>query len=125
VESFEFHFGIFRLGGTKNLKIPPVSSTEERAKKDLFLIKKLVNLLDAEKGIAFESPLSIPDTVDSPTEVKKYLDLFIVYLRKVHFFDYYSALEFDTEDALERKCGDYPIRTRSTESVPDCNFFLH
>ena len=96
-----------------------MSSTEERAKKDFFLIKKLRALLDSEKGLLTEeAPFQIPETVDS-AETKKYLDLLIVYLRKVHFYDYYSAIEFETEDALLRKCGDFPVRTRSTEAVPD------
>jgi len=117
VEAFEFHFGIFKASTAKNLKIPPVSSTEDRTKKDFFLIKKLVALLDREKNL--ENPLSIPETADTLSEIKRLLDLLIVYLRKVHFYDYYSALEFESEDALERKCGGFPIRMRSTEVVPD------
>lgn len=120
IDTFEFHFGIFRTSGTKNLKIPPVSSTEDRAKKDLFLIKKLATLFDKEKGLESSlTHLRIPENPSGPTEVKKALDLMIVYLRQVHYFDYYSALEFETEDALARKCGGFPIRTRSNDPSPD------
>lgn len=131
VDAFEFHFGIYKPTTAKNLKIPPISSTDERAKKDLFLLRKLVALLDREKGIPAEGhPLaaSLSDADDaaaaaagqaSPAEVKRHLDLLIIYLRRVHFYDYYSALEFESEDALGRKCGGFPLRMRSAEAAPD------
>jgi len=47
-----------------------------------------------------------------------------LYLRQVHYFDYYSATEFETEDALIRKYPELPLRMVNPEPSPDSKIFL-
>jgi len=119
IDSFEIHLGIYHNATRKNLKIPAITSTEQRMRKDLDLIRRLADVLNREKNIM--PPFPDQKHVDSLSsqEVQKELDLMIVYLRRVHFFDYYTGMEFETEDALKRKCGQMPVRAPQGESNSD------
>lgn len=43
-------------------------------------------------------------------EIKKRLDMYMVYLRKVHVFCYYCGGESDSVEELQRKCADFHVR---------------
>eukprot|EP01119_Soliformovum_irregulare_P005406 TRINITY_DN1716_c0_g1_i11.p1 TRINITY_DN1716_c0_g1~~TRINITY_DN1716_c0_g1_i11.p1 ORF type:complete len:505 (+),score=175.41 TRINITY_DN1716_c0_g1_i11:129-1643(+) len=89
---------------------PATAGTEERIAKDLETARKLIEMMDVEKGLEnsiFKSMSSVPD--------KTKLDRMIVYLRRVHFYCYYCAEEYDGEDDLRRRCGKKHIRSNLPE----------
>lgn len=78
---------------------------------DLELSRKLIKLLDEEKGIADNELLQMNN------EGTTQLDLQILYLRKIHALCYYSADEYDDERMLAAKCG--PVYLRSSVRIPE------
>lgn len=58
------------------------------------------------------------DSVDR-WNLKKSLDLIIVYLRRVHMYCYYCALECDSLEELNKKCAEPHCRAAATSATPD------
>jgi len=105
----------FRLAPIKSHSVKKIARitpplVEGREKVDLELSRKLIELLDEEKGIADNKLLKMNN------EVVKQLDLQIIYLRKIHALCYYSSDEYDDERMLAAKCG--PIYLRSSVRIP-------
>ena len=63
-----------------------------KLEEDTALVKELVECLDREKGI-------------SPSTVLETLDENVLYLRRVHYFCFWSGAEFSDERTLALKCS--------------------
>ncbi|KAI0238154.1 Serrate RNA effector molecule-like protein, partial [Lamellibrachia satsuma] len=55
-------------------------------------------------------------TLEKDEELLKVLDKMIMYLRIVHSFDYYSAVEYPNEDEMPHRCGIVHARTQIAPS---------
>jgi hypothetical protein len=118
---------------------PDITNTTERLQKDLEQAKELALALEsmlgedtqeglkavearAQKVISERKPeepkeggsedgkVEEEETVDR-WNLKKLLDMIIAYLRRVHMYCYYCALECDSAEELTRKCCDPHCRT--------------
>ncbi|SOV83754.1 conserved Plasmodium protein, unknown function [Plasmodium sp. gorilla clade G3] len=71
-----------------------------------------------------ESPIisMIENNEEQSYDVKKKLDILILYLRFVHNFCYYSAKKFNTYDELLRECGYFYLRVNVGEKKLHKNF---
>ncbi|SOV19868.1 conserved Plasmodium protein, unknown function [Plasmodium sp. gorilla clade G2] len=71
-----------------------------------------------------ESPIisMIENNEEQNYDVKKKLDILILYLRFVHSFCYYSAKKFNTYDELLRECGYFYLRVNIGEKKLHKNF---
>jgi len=78
-----------------------------RTKVDLEQTRALIEKLDTEKGIE-KNPLPNMSTDDHPETCL--LDLNLIYLRKVHYYCYYSGEEYEDERMLAAKCSPAYIR---------------
>lgn len=105
-----FHLAPIKSQSAKKLVRITPSLSEGREKIDLELSRKLIVLLDEEKGITDNELLYMNN--DPIVQ----LDLQIMYLRKVHALCYYSADEYDDERMLAAKCG--PVYLRSVVRIP-------
>ena len=81
--------------------VPAVFSDPDRMLIDLAQARRLMDTLDKEKEIE-GNPLSESDpaTASTPDLLRATLDKIVLYLRHVHYFDYYHGLEYFTEDSL-------------------------
>lgn len=109
LDSFELNLIIHKeKPGERKAKITPaLASQTERIQHDLIQARKLVALLDKEKDI--ENDIFTDENLKDYSE-EQTLDLMIYYLRKVHFYCYYSAEEFSSWDNLVLKCGEIYLR---------------
>ena len=78
---------------------------ESRISVDVLTVEKLVQKLDKECGIA-ENPIC-DFTYDSD---KKKFDTYLLYLRKVHTFDYWTSTTFENERLMSWKLGSAFLR---------------
>lgn len=114
--------------------------TKERLEKDLEQIKTLVGVLEEESGVKGsdkveekissllekreaagsedDQELAKVCKQDLTDKLKLSLDLYIVYLRRVHFFDFYTAMETDFVESLNRRAG---VSFRATIKGLDSN----
>lgn len=95
---------------------PPLSS--DCIERDLDLCKRLIlEVFDPEKQIT---------SFDKIQEVAKFLrseqqlDLYLLYLRRVHAYCFYCGEEYDDERMLAAKCG--PQHLRSQKRIPRHEF---
>lgn len=72
---------------------------ERRIGSDLVQARLLMQHLDLEKGLVPNESLS-SDQASTPSEN---LDLVVLYLKRVHLFDYYAGEEFQDMSDLERR----------------------
>ncbi|KAI8327951.1 hypothetical protein BD560DRAFT_417555 [Blakeslea trispora] len=122
VDDFVFHLAMNRKNTPQNRVprvAPDIANTPERLQKDLEQAKELALALEAilsedtlEGLKAVESRAQKVIQSDEPT--KKTLDMIIAYLRRVHMYCYYCALECDSLEELSRKCFEPHCRTTST-----------
>lgn len=77
-----------------------------------------------EKENVTESPIisMIENNEEQNYDVKKKLDILILYLRFVHNFCYYSAKKFNTYDELLRECGYFYLRVNVGQKKLHKNF---
>lgn len=116
INDFVFHLAYHQGLPTRSKTIPEVFNGQERLKFDLDQAKKLSLALDKEVGLdktdrngceALDSKIEAIKENDEFSEVKKIkkqLDLYIEYLRRVHLFCYYNASEAESIEDYERKC---------------------
>lgn len=118
---------------------PDITNTTERLQKDLEQAKELSLALESmlgedtqeglkavearaqkvisehkseepKEGGSEDGKVEEEETVDR-WNLKKSLDMIIAYLRRVHMYCYYCALECDSAEELTRKCCDPHCRT--------------
>ncbi|KAI9269863.1 hypothetical protein BY458DRAFT_510644 [Sporodiniella umbellata] len=118
VDDFIFHLALNRKNTVQSRPprvAPELSQSTERLKKDLDQIRELTLALEAmlsedpESGLrAVESRadkvISSLTEDDESVKIKKRLDMIIAYLRRVHMYCYYCAMECDSVEELNRKC---------------------
>jgi hypothetical protein len=85
----------------KILKNYPLSRTE----KDIETMTKLVNTLDKEVGISKNELLEKEFSF-----IKTKMDILLLYLRRVHAFDYYTSTSYENERALTLKIASAFLR---------------
>jgi len=80
--------------------LPSFMSDQSRIAFDVNRVTKLAALLDEDSGVAAESNLAA--ILETHTDLTPYdtLDIGIAYLRRVHFFIYYSGRKFESEAEL-------------------------
>ena len=71
-----------------------------RIKNDAHVVKKLTAKLDEECGVTN----NILMNAEFP-DFRKQFDTFLLYLRKVHAFDYFTSTAFPNERSLALKLG--------------------
>ncbi|KAJ3009957.1 hypothetical protein HKX48_007656 [Thoreauomyces humboldtii] len=122
LEGFQFH--VMRHSKEDRTRQTAAEfSTPERLRHDLAQIKKLAATLDEENGFEAGSSgahlveqhlkeLLSTDSMDTDeqedgekalSQVKKSLDMYILYLRSVHTYDYYGTFETSSPESLDRK----------------------
>lgn len=141
VDEFVFHLAMNRKNASQSHKrriAPEITNTTDRLHKDLEQAKEVAIAFEAELGEDAQEGLkavearalylinhSINDNVDSEetdperVNLKKNLDLIITYLKHVHMYCYYCALECDSVEELMRKCPDDHCRTTSKTELPN------
>lgn len=128
---------------------PDISNTTERLQKDLDQAKELASALEAIlgddiQGLKFvearaqkviderikpeeeenkkegseDGKVDDEDSVDR-WNLKKSLDLIIIYLRRVHMYCYYCALECDSLEELHKKCAEPHCRATASAVIDD------
>ncbi|KAJ1564904.1 hypothetical protein HK096_005604, partial [Nowakowskiella sp. JEL0078] len=119
----DFTFHIAPQQATRRFtKIIPFEFNDiDRVRKDINQIKELALALDAEVGINSTTlgahnvqirldDVVLPELTSSNEEVselaleKKTLDMYTEYLRKVHWYDYYSGYEAQSLEDFTRRC---------------------
>ncbi|CAJ0625334.1 8356_t:CDS:10 [Entrophospora sp. SA101] len=108
-------------GPVRNRITPEIANTPERLKKDLISAQKLIEKLDNDvDSNTFDGSKLIKQRIgvflknEDPEEintVKKTLDMYIEYLRRVHLFCYYCGSESDSIEELSRKCPGRHLRS--------------
>lgn len=95
--------------------VPPEMSNPHRILKDLVLSARVIVKLDGLMGI----PMSITEAIltDVADDEQK-LDLQLLYLRRVHFFCFYSGLWCADEFELRNLCGCAIVRYGLQNGVP-------
>eukprot|EP01017_Pseudomicrothorax_dubius_P008839 TRINITY_DN12928_c0_g1_i4.p1 TRINITY_DN12928_c0_g1~~TRINITY_DN12928_c0_g1_i4.p1 ORF type:complete len:578 (-),score=139.92 TRINITY_DN12928_c0_g1_i4:135-1868(-) len=119
----DFLFTIVRSKSSRRpLKVVP-NVSRERNETDLVLSRRLIEVLDREKGIT-GNPILAMSAGASGVNITKILDLQILYLRRVHSFCFYSGAEYHDERLLSAKCGPIILRLKAgaeleNEPLPD------
>jgi hypothetical protein len=136
----ESDFTVSPLGGNsvfanKSKSTLPISSHPARMKKDLFHCRKLAahfdRLLGVEHGLRGACTLALnSNSLDeaenmesimtaSEEQIKRALDLYVVYLRRVHYFCYYETCidRFRSAEELIKRCGVHHWRRPSVDPV--------
>eukprot|EP01122_Echinamoeba_exundans_P016446 TRINITY_DN8333_c0_g1_i1.p1 TRINITY_DN8333_c0_g1~~TRINITY_DN8333_c0_g1_i1.p1 ORF type:complete len:661 (+),score=77.86 TRINITY_DN8333_c0_g1_i1:138-2120(+) len=83
--------------------VPAVFSDADRMVIDLAQSRRLMETLDKEKGI-YGNPLADPSQ-STGGQLQQTLDRIILYLKRVHLFDYYRGQEYMTEDSMILHAG--------------------
>lgn len=99
----------------KFIKVVP-RIDKKRLEEHLKLSEELIKALDEEKGIK-ENKMLLAEHLKAD-QIKK-LDLQIFYLRRVHFYCYFSAGEYQNERLLAVKCGGVFLREKVKEKLED------
>ncbi|KAJ9083457.1 hypothetical protein DSO57_1034551 [Entomophthora muscae] len=124
--------------GLHNIRNPPrmaneISNTARRLNIDSHHAQKLARLFEKELGDEYSATEHLDDRLvvifrknradnqgepnDDIWEIKKTLDLYLCYLRKVFFFCYYCCLTCDGNVELQRKCRDNHLRLTPRSSL--------
>ena len=90
----------------------PVFSSLERIKKDVLNCQDLISKLDRIRNLYDEQNKNPLLHRNESQEEVDHLDLLIDYLRRVHFFCYYSLKEFNDLEELENHSGKYFLRAK-------------
>ncbi|KAK8794655.1 hypothetical protein WA158_001636 [Blastocystis sp. Blastoise] len=101
--------------------IPMEANRESRLTADIEKAKKLITLMDQDKGISSDF-LSILENVrchDEPLDNTYLMDLLRYYLRNVHNFEYYEGKEFKEYGALIQTIGKDMKRSTITPTDED------
>jgi hypothetical protein len=97
---------VFRLAPyLEELKYKVSPWIEGSFEEDLTTAIKLIKLLDKEKNIT-----DFLEELSQVENLQNRLDLHLFYLRYVHLYCYYCAVEFTTETELRSKCGILHVR---------------
>ncbi|KAI7904590.1 uncharacterized protein BX663DRAFT_502898 [Cokeromyces recurvatus] len=137
VDDFVFHLAMNRKNAvqTRNPRnAPEIANTTERIQKDVEQAKELALALESIlgedtpeglKAVEARTEKVISEHKDEKEEenwkLKKSLDMIIAYLRRVHMYCYYCALECDSSEELTRKCCDPHCRILSTQKSEESN----
>ncbi|KAI8342425.1 arsenite-resistance protein 2-domain-containing protein [Chlamydoabsidia padenii] len=132
IDDFTFHLAMNRknqsTSGRTGRFAPDITSTMERLSLDLDQATRLAKLMDTElekdgleNVIERARQLVGNDNDDGSklTNTKKELDLILTYLRHVHMYCYYCALECDSMEELNRRCLDPHNRRLPSGSTSD------
>ena len=98
---------------------PPLSEGCEL--RDLALSRELIKVLDLEKGVDIMELVGAQIDELNAAEVRKQLDLQILYLRRVHAFCFYQGKEFEDERVLSTKSGPQYIRNKARVQLNGAN----
>lgn len=105
IDSFDFHLALNKP--PEILRVSGFAASPDRMKVDLEQIIQLAKLIAKERNVPLPNDI-FPDinseTLDA-SEIKKWLDLYIVFLREVHLFDYYTVTECTSKESFVRRCG--------------------
>jgi len=82
--------------------LPPEMSNPDRIVKDVSLSADVIRKLDGLFGIAADTTEAV---LSSEAQVEMKLDLQVLYLRRVHFFCFYSSLRCADEFELSERAG--------------------
>ncbi|KAI9469006.1 MAG: hypothetical protein EXX96DRAFT_590070 [Benjaminiella poitrasii] len=150
VDDFVFHLAMNRKNTSQTRSprtAPEISNTLERLQKDLEQAKELalafesmlgddtaegLKAIEARAGeVSNKHKSSLEENnEDKETEetedierwnLKKMLDMTIAYLRRVHMYCYYCALECDSSEELTRRCCDPHCRVLSIQKTEEAN----
>ena len=91
-----------------------LAASEPRKRADLTNVLRVVARLDALRGVSCPLPaVSAADVASvGAAELSRQLDLRLLYLRRVHLFDYYTATQFRSAASLASRAGDVLLRPR-------------
>jgi len=91
--------------------------SEDSIDRDLALCKSLIqNVFDPEKEIPTEIFDKIQEYASLSLSPSQYLDLLLLYLRKVHAYCFYCGEDYDDERTLAARCGPQHLRNAKTIS---------
>ncbi|XP_049852222.1 serrate RNA effector molecule homolog isoform X1 [Schistocerca gregaria] len=99
-----------RASDRKTKITPFLASKPERLEHDLNQAKKLCLMLDGEKSIETWFSKEENAALLENRTVEQQLDLMILYLRRVHWFCYYSGEEFHSFDSMIMRAGELYLR---------------
>jgi hypothetical protein len=86
-----------------------------RLQLDIETLTKLITKLDAKVGIENNGILNRK----YPT-LQNFYDILLLYLRKIHYFDFYTCTQFENERLLTLKVGSAFLRIEADyEELPD------
>lgn len=121
---------------------PEITNTTKRLQKDLDQAHQLAKTFESELGVdtsALEAVVERAKAViakrsseqgasgfdmtidesDKDWKLKKELDMILAYLRHVHMYCYYCALECDSSEEMDRRCVDPHLRKTSNSPQDD------
>ncbi|KAG0762589.1 hypothetical protein G6F62_002640 [Rhizopus arrhizus] len=134
VDDFVFHLALNRKSNLQNRTprvAPEITQSVDRLTKDLEQIRELALALEAmlsddleESGMKAVENRAKKVIADHEEEsetfkLKKRLDMLITYLRRVHMYCYYCAMECDSLEELNRKCCEPHCRSTVEENNND------
>ena len=135
VLDFKMHLGVPKDNDSRIRYCPMEAGSEERLRKDLVNARSIAAALNGKYGL--EDPFDmneewrmqylLVDADNSSIEnVKKALDIYLTFLRRVYHVCYYSGVaEFDCANTLIRKTGNLILRRSSqTKSIPTHDLFF-
>lgn len=134
VDDFVFHLALNRKSNIQNRTprvAPEITQSVDRLTKDLEQIRELALALETmlsddleESGMKAVENRAKKVIADHEEEsetfkLKKRLDMLITYLRRVHMYCYYCAMECDSLEELNRKCCEPHCRSTVEENNND------
>ncbi|PIA18865.1 hypothetical protein COEREDRAFT_69433 [Coemansia reversa NRRL 1564] len=118
IDQFQFHFSPHSKSSSAGMRLAPdVSSSEERIRMDLKLVREAVKSLDEradpepteESGAIEEEPKDEGPHI-SLDAARRELDLLLEYLRRVHYYCYYCGHTADNAEDFARRCARVHLR---------------
>ena len=86
-----------------------------RLEIDIQTMTKLINKLDAQIGLDNNQMLT-----RKYQKLHNKYDILLLYLRKIHYFDYYTCAQYENERILTLKVGSAFLRTEANyEELPN------
>ncbi|KAI8140367.1 hypothetical protein BJV82DRAFT_645835 [Fennellomyces sp. T-0311] len=125
IDDFIFHLAMNQKNQyqSRTSKVTPeIASTPKRLQKDIEQAKQLAKHLESELGDDVNGLEKVAERAkqviakhtenkeDENWELKKELDMILAYLRHVHMYCYYCALECDSLEEINRRCVDPHLR---------------
>jgi len=90
--------------------VPAEMSTPEQIQSDMTLSANIINRLDELTGVSASTTQAVLNFEGSP---EKKLDVQILYLRRVHYFSFYTTEWCGNEWDLTARCGSMHVRGHS------------